>query len=186
MGLTLGDDSLRGLHLAWKGTPRPCGKFWNGWTAKCRRASSTQESRFSRLSTTGSGWLTNESALPYVLLHEEAYEIASVEDRWYEPDAGYFKVRTTNGKTYLLRYEQQGDVWTQGWQLTPKTKAPESFEAGTTRTKVRRLTGPGSGQSVLTPNGVTADNRGPRWVTAPPTTTAILLVFPQPLLPTPV
>ncbi len=63
------------------------------------------------MSTTGSGWLTNESALPYVLLHEEAYEIASVENRWFEPDAEYLKVRTTNGKTYLLRYEQQGDVW---------------------------------------------------------------------------
>ena len=43
---------------------------------------------------------------------EEDYEIASVEDRWYEPDAEYFKVITTDGKTYLLRYEQQGDVWT--------------------------------------------------------------------------
>ncbi len=65
----------------------------------------------SRLSTTGSGWLTNESALPYVLLHKEAYEIASVGNRWLEPDVEYLKVRTTNGKTYLLRYEQEGDVW---------------------------------------------------------------------------
>ena len=39
------------------------------------------------------------------------YEIASVEDRWYEPDAGYFKVGTTAGKTYLLRYDEREDVW---------------------------------------------------------------------------
>ena len=36
---------------------------------------------------------------------------ASVEGHWYEPDAAYFKVRTNDTKT-LLRYEQQGDVWT--------------------------------------------------------------------------
>ena len=45
-------------------------------------------------------------------LDEKIYDIASIEDRWLEPDAEYFKVRATDGKTYLLRYEQQGDVWT--------------------------------------------------------------------------
>ena len=74
------------------------------------------------MSTTGSGWLTNESALPYVLLHEEAYEIASVENRWLEPDAEYLKVRTTNSKTYLLRYEQQGDVWALETAKCPNCK----------------------------------------------------------------
>ena len=58
-----------------------------------------------------SGYRANERPQSFTL-DEDAYEIASVEDRWYEPDAGYFKVRTTDAKTYLLRYEQQGDVWT--------------------------------------------------------------------------
>lgn len=58
-----------------------------------------------------SGHRANERPLRFSL-DEETYDIASIEDRWYEPDAEYFKVRTTNGKTYLLRYEQQGDVWT--------------------------------------------------------------------------
>jgi len=31
--------------------------------------------------------------------------IASIEDRWHEPNAEYFKVRTTGGKLYLLRYD---------------------------------------------------------------------------------
>jgi hypothetical protein len=58
-----------------------------------------------------SGHRTNERP-PSSELDEEIYEIASVEDRWYEPDAEFFKVVTTDGKTYLLGYEQQGDVWT--------------------------------------------------------------------------
>jgi len=48
---------------------------------------------------------------------------------------------------------------------------------------VRRLTGPGSGQSALTSNGVTEDNRGPRRVTAPSAATHFQ-GLPQLLLPT--
>ena len=58
-----------------------------------------------------SGYRANERPCSFEL-DEEIYDIASVEDRWHEPDAEYFKVVTTNVKTYLLRYEQQGDVWT--------------------------------------------------------------------------
>jgi len=58
-----------------------------------------------------SGCEANERPLRFSL-DAETYDIASIEDRWYEPDAEYFKVRTTNSKTYWLRYEQQGDVWT--------------------------------------------------------------------------
>ena len=58
-----------------------------------------------------SGYKANERPLRFSL-DEETYDIASIEDRWQEPDAAYFKVRTTNSKTYLLRYEQQGDMWT--------------------------------------------------------------------------
>jgi hypothetical protein len=35
-----------------------------------------------------------------------------VLDRWYEPTGIYFKVRTTQGKTYILRYDEQPDEWT--------------------------------------------------------------------------
>src|SRR6476469_8576583 len=40
------------------------------------------------------------------------YEIEAVEDRWYEPNAEYFRVRTTEGKRYILRYSEQKDQWT--------------------------------------------------------------------------
>jgi hypothetical protein len=39
-------------------------------------------------------------------------KIAEVEDRWYEPEAMYFRVRTTEGKRYILRYDEQNDEWT--------------------------------------------------------------------------
>jgi hypothetical protein len=44
-------------------------------------------------------------------LDGEAYEIASVLDRWYEPSATYFKVRTTDCRVFILRYDEQ-DEWT--------------------------------------------------------------------------
>ena len=39
------------------------------------------------------------------------YEI-DVLDQWYEPSATYFKVQSTEGKIYLLRYDEEADDWT--------------------------------------------------------------------------
>jgi len=46
------------------------------------------------------------------MLDDEIYEIAAVLDQWREPSAGYFKVRSTDGKVYLLRYDEHEDEWT--------------------------------------------------------------------------
>ena len=40
------------------------------------------------------------------------YEIEAVEDRWYDPNAEYFKVRTTEGKRYILRFNEREERWT--------------------------------------------------------------------------
>ena len=40
------------------------------------------------------------------------YEIETVEDRWYDPSAEYFKVRTTGGKRYILRFSEREQRWT--------------------------------------------------------------------------
>jgi hypothetical protein len=45
-------------------------------------------------------------------LDEQIYEIAAVLDQWYERSATYFKVQSTEGKTYLLRYDETVDEWT--------------------------------------------------------------------------
>jgi hypothetical protein len=58
-----------------------------------------------------SGYKANERPREFVL-DEEIYEIAAVLDQWYEPSTTYFKVQSTEGKTYLLRYDEQADEWT--------------------------------------------------------------------------
>src|SRR5215813_7860248 len=58
-----------------------------------------------------SGCKANERPRQFTL-DEEIYEIAAVLDQWYEPSATYFKVKTVEGKTYLLRYDEETDKWT--------------------------------------------------------------------------
>jgi hypothetical protein len=58
-----------------------------------------------------SGYKANERPLRFEL-DGRGYEITDVEDRWQDPNAEYFKVRTTDGKHYLLRYEEHTDEWT--------------------------------------------------------------------------
>jgi hypothetical protein len=48
-----------------------------------------------------SGYKANERPEAFTL-DEQVYEIAAVLDQWYEPSATYFKVQSTEGKTYLL------------------------------------------------------------------------------------
>ena len=45
----------------------------------------------------------NEHPREFVL-DDDYYEIVEIEDRWYEPEAVYFKVRTTDGKGYILQF----------------------------------------------------------------------------------
>jgi len=48
----------------------------------------------------------------YFTVDEDLYEISDVLDQWFEPSAIYFKVKSTEGKTYLLRYDEGTDEWT--------------------------------------------------------------------------
>jgi hypothetical protein len=58
-----------------------------------------------------SGYKANERPRQFTL-DEVVYEIDAVLDQWYERSATYFKVQSTEGKTYLLRYDEQADEWT--------------------------------------------------------------------------
>jgi predicted RNA-binding protein len=60
---------------------------------------------------TYSGYKANERPREFTL-DEQIYEIAAVLDHWYEQSATYFKVQSTEGKTYLLRYDEEVDEWT--------------------------------------------------------------------------
>src|SRR5262245_53807062 len=61
--------------------------------------------------TAYSGYKSNERPREFTV-DKDLYEIAEVEDRWYEPDAMYFRVRTTEGKRFILRYTESEDEWT--------------------------------------------------------------------------
>ena len=58
-----------------------------------------------------SGYKANERPREFVF-DDDYYEIADIEDRWYEPEAMYFRVRTNEGKRYILRYNEKADEWT--------------------------------------------------------------------------
>ena len=58
-----------------------------------------------------SGYRANERPRQFCL-DDDVFEIEAVEDRWYDPNAEYFKVRTTDGKTYLLRCDAETREWT--------------------------------------------------------------------------
>jgi len=38
--------------------------------------------------------------------------VEEVVDRWYDPDAAYFKVRGNDGAFYILRHDEREDAWT--------------------------------------------------------------------------
>jgi len=44
-------------------------------------------------------------------LGERAVDVEEVVDRWYGPDHRYFKVRGSNGATYILRQDTVADRW---------------------------------------------------------------------------
>jgi hypothetical protein len=58
-----------------------------------------------------SGYRANEHPRQFCL-DEDVLEIVAVEDHWYDPSAKYFKVRTIDGKLYLLRCDSQTSEWT--------------------------------------------------------------------------
>jgi hypothetical protein len=41
-------------------------------------------------------------------------EVVSVEDRWSGPDYRCFRVRASDGDTYVLRRDDTADAWTLG------------------------------------------------------------------------
>lgn len=58
-----------------------------------------------------SGYRANERPRQ-LCLDDDVFEIADVDDRWYDPDAEYFKVRTVDGRCFLLRCDAASQDWT--------------------------------------------------------------------------
>jgi hypothetical protein len=45
-------------------------------------------------------------------LGSQPLEVLSVDDQWYSPDATFFRVRASDGNSYVLRHSLGQDVWT--------------------------------------------------------------------------
>ena len=57
-----------------------------------------------------SGYKANERPLRF-RLGDQWYQVREVADRWYSPEAFYFKVVTDDGDRYVLRMEQDTGEW---------------------------------------------------------------------------
>ena len=44
-------------------------------------------------------------------LGDHVLQVKEVEDQWYSPNAIYFRVRASDGNTYVLRHDEQNDSW---------------------------------------------------------------------------
>jgi hypothetical protein len=58
-----------------------------------------------------SGFKADERPLRF-RLGEAWLTVDEVVDRWYDPDAMYFRVRVEDGAMYILRHVEGSDVWT--------------------------------------------------------------------------
>lgn len=58
-----------------------------------------------------SGFKADERPLRF-RLGERWLVIEEVVDRWYDPDAIYFRVKAEDGDLYILRHDEAADVWT--------------------------------------------------------------------------
>jgi len=58
-----------------------------------------------------SGYKADERPLRFQL-GERWLGVVEVLDRWYDPDATYFKVRAEDGDTYILRHAEGSELWT--------------------------------------------------------------------------
>jgi hypothetical protein len=58
-----------------------------------------------------SGFKTDERPLRFKL-GERWLAVDEIVDRWYDPDATYFRVRAEDGSFYVLKHHGQSDTWT--------------------------------------------------------------------------
>jgi hypothetical protein len=57
------------------------------------------------------GYRADELPLRFIL-RGRLFQVTDVEDRWYSPDAIYFRVLADDGNFYVLRHDEGRDVWT--------------------------------------------------------------------------
>jgi hypothetical protein len=59
---------------------------------------------------TYSGYRSDERPVRFVL-EGRPYDVMDVEDRWYSPEATYFRVLASDGNRYVLGHDERQEVW---------------------------------------------------------------------------
>jgi hypothetical protein len=58
-----------------------------------------------------SGYRAEQRPLRFEL-GNRIHRVERVDDQWYSPDAVYFRVRADDGNTYVIRHDEERDIWT--------------------------------------------------------------------------
>jgi hypothetical protein len=58
-----------------------------------------------------SGYKSEERPLRFKL-GDRTYEVRNIQDQWYSPSAAYFRVQADDGNFYILRHDEERDLWT--------------------------------------------------------------------------
>jgi hypothetical protein len=56
------------------------------------------------------GYKADQRPLRFIL-GEQLLEVRDIEDQWYGPSACYFKVRASDDNLYILRHDEEQDLW---------------------------------------------------------------------------
>jgi hypothetical protein len=57
-----------------------------------------------------SGYRADERPFRFVM-SGRTYEVVELQDRWYSPRAMYFRVVASDGNRYVLRHDEDADLW---------------------------------------------------------------------------
>lgn len=57
-----------------------------------------------------SGYKADERPTSFTV-DEQTHQVSEIADRWYDPNANYFKVVAEDGALYLLRHVLDSDLW---------------------------------------------------------------------------
>ena len=74
------------------------------------------------------GYKADETPVRFTL-DEKERAVIEICDRWYGPDADFFKVKADDGYVYLLRHDRRTDEWSLRYvrirePLTPPVPTP--------------------------------------------------------------
>jgi hypothetical protein len=58
-----------------------------------------------------SGYKADDRPLRF-RLGDQWLEVVDVTDRWYDPNAVYFRVRANDGAMYVLKHDEPANEWT--------------------------------------------------------------------------